>query len=124
MKKCSTESSGLSTGLLARRELCLALQSSRLKAKRAAFNELVRMSERIGNPGKPGVVSSCTPVVQPFAHIRHDGCVRGVGGKVYHFVRIGIEIVQLFGRAMRKSIQRAFTELRARSAHDRLPGWR
>jgi hypothetical protein len=35
----------------------------------------MRMSERISNSGKPGVVSGGAPISQLFAQIRHDGCV-------------------------------------------------
>jgi hypothetical protein len=74
------------------------------------------MTEGICDPGEPRIVSGCAPFFDLVAQIRQDGCVRRVGGKIDHFVRIDGEIVEFFGRTMGKGVQRPLAELGPRRA--------
>jgi hypothetical protein len=84
----------------------------------------MRLPERVGDAGKPGVVSGGAPVLPLFAQIRQDGRVCGFGREIDNLFRIGGEIVEFFGHTMYESLQRAFPELGTGSANDRLPRWR
>jgi hypothetical protein len=55
----------------------------------------MRMPERVGDAGKPGIVRGRAPIVQLFPQIRQDGRMGWVGGEIDYLVRIRREIVDV-----------------------------
>jgi len=65
------------------------------------------MPERIGDAGKPGIVSGGAPFGDLLLQVRQHRCVRRVGREIDYLIGIRAEIVEFLGGAVCERLQAA-----------------